>query len=111
MKTIYSIAALLLTGICSLLSAQYKRIYEYNKEKEGWAKVKTVAGTYGFIDKDKKIIVQPIYTKIGKFNEYKQGWALVKNVSNGYGFIDTSGKEIVPANYTLDELKKKCKEQ
>ncbi|WP_300672356.1 WG repeat-containing protein [Soonwooa sp.] len=107
MKFITTITILAASTFFSLVNAQYKKVYSYDKEQAGWAKVKTIGGTFGFIDKNKKVVVQPVYAKIGKFNEYKQGWALVKNISDGYGFIDNTGKEVVPATYTLEELKTK----
>lgn len=80
--------------------AQYEKVYKYDDYHKDWALVKTSSGTFGFIDKQKKLIVQPIYSKIEKFGILDDNFALVKSISDGYGLIDQSGKERVPAIYS-----------
>jgi len=94
MKKIIFTLVLALFACSSYCQSNYKRIYKYDEYNKGWALVKTTAGTYGFIDHDKKAVVQPIYTKIEKF---KSNYALVKTISDSYGYIDRSGKEVVKA--------------
>lgn len=108
---------LLFTGIAvafaTIVFSQgaYKKVYKYGNYKSDWALVKTVSNTYGFMDRDGNLVVQPVYVKIDKF-EYKNGeLAMVKNVSGAYGFIDQNGKEVVAAIYwtkneAIEQLKK-----
>lgn len=95
MKTKLIIFAFICINSLVLAQEKYAKVYNYNDYNTGWAMVKTNAGTYGFINKDKKIVVQPIYSKIEKFGNF----ILVKNVSEAYGLLDKTGKEIVPAIY------------
>lgn len=81
----------------------YKKVYKLNEYNKDWALVKTVSGTYGFVDKNGKVIVQPIYSKIEKFGEYNKDWALIKSISDAYGFIDKTGKVIVDPIYAKIE--------
>jgi len=83
--------------IYSIASAQseYAKVYNYDIYNKGWAMVKTTSGTYGFINKDKKIVVEPIYSKIEKAGDF----LLVKNVSDAYGLLDMNGNEVTPAIY------------
>ena len=81
--------------------SHYKKIYDYNEYHKDWALVKSIAGTYGFIDRSGKEIVPAIYDKIYKFNDKKL--AMVKNVAGAYGFIDDNGKEVVKAIYFKKE--------
>ena len=67
--------------------------------------VKTVSGTFGFIDRSGKIVVPAIYKKVGRFGEVYKGLSRVANVGDKYGFIDSSGKEVVPAIYSKDDIK------
>ena len=70
--------------------------------------VKTVAGTYGLINREGREVVQPVYEKIAKFGEIEKELALVRSVAGTYGFIDKRGKEIVPIVYSsLNEAKEK----
>lgn len=82
-------------------TSHYKKVYDYDEYHKDWALVKTIAGTYGFINREGNEIVPAIYSKIYKFNEKKV--AMVKNVANAYGFIDENGKEVVKAIYWKKE--------
>jgi hypothetical protein len=89
----------------------YKKIYKYDEYNKDWALVKTISGTYGFIDRNGKNVVQPIYNKIEKFDYESGKYALVKTVSGTYGFIDRNGREVLPPLYwnlhdAKEELKK-----
>lgn len=105
---------LIYTFVFALLSlqsfAQYKKVYPYNDYQTNWALVKTKSGTYGFIDKNKKQIVTPIYSKIGKFGIVHKNFAVIKSISDTYGLINKEGEVIVEAIYKnigkFDELKK-----
>jgi len=97
---------LLLVSVAFYVSAQngYQKKYPYDDYNKGWALVKTVSGTYGFVDKSGKAVVPPIYSKIEKFGKYDQDLALVKSISDSYGFIDRQGKVVIPAIYELKEI-------
>lgn len=85
----------------------YKKVYKPGEYQQNWSLVKSITGTYGFIDQSGKEVVHPIYTKIRKFGEYHENIALVKSIANTYGFIDKTGKEVVPAIYSLEEIKQR----
>jgi DUF438 domain-containing protein len=95
------IITLFIISISSFCFSQneYKKIYKYDEYKKDWALVKTISGTYGFIDRNKKTVVQPIYEKIEKFSEGIGKYALVKSVSGSYGYINRNGREVIPAIY------------
>lgn len=95
MKTKLIICAFVWISSLALAQSEYAKVYAYDDYNKGWAMVKTNAGTFGFINKDKKIVVQPIYSKIEKNGDF----ILVKNVSDVYGLLDKSGKEVTPAIY------------
>ena len=78
-------------------TAHYKKVYNFDEYHQDWALVKTIAGTFGFINRDGKEIVPAIYDKIYEFEIQINGkkYAMIKNVANAYGFIDDTGKEIV----------------
>ncbi len=78
----------------------YKKISRYDEYKKDWAMVKTIANTYGFIDKSGNEVVPPIYSKIYKF---EGNYAMVKNISGSYGFIDKNGVEIIKPLYFKKE--------
>lgn len=61
---------------------------------EGFAQV-TKDGKYGFVDKNGKDVVPPIYDDVQDFNE---GFAQVAK-DGKYGFVDQTGKEVVPLIY------------
>jgi len=103
------IVLFLIASSFSFAQEGYKKVYEFGDYHKDWALVKTVSGTYGFIDKDKKVVVQPIYVKIEKFGKHQEGLALVKSIADSYGFIDQNGKEVIPAIYTLGEVKNNFK--
>lgn len=77
----------------------YKKIYEFDEMRTNWAMVKTIANTYGFIDRNNKEVVPAIYSNIFSFElkENNKKYAMVKNVAGAYGFIDENGKEVVKA--------------
>lgn len=103
-KTLLFLLLLTAISVSAQIPSYYKKVYEYNVYHKDWALVKTVTGTYGFIDRSGKEIVPAIYNKIYKFKEGNGKLAMVKSVANSYGFIDDKGKEVVKAIYfTKDE--------
>lgn len=109
MKALIISVSFLLVTTGSFSQIGYKKVYKYDENRKDWALVKTISGTYGFIDSSNKVVVQPIYSKIGKFNQEFGPYALVKSIANTYGLIDNDGKEIIPVIYSLPELKEKYK--
>ncbi|HBS53380.1 MAG TPA: hypothetical protein DD806_05225 [Flavobacterium sp.] len=107
MKSIGFVLVLFLTlnGLAQSSTSHYKKVYQFEVHHQDWAKVKTVADTYGFIDKTGKEIVQAIYTKIYDFEIQKDGkkYAMIKNVAGAFGYIDENGKEIVEGIYWKKE--------
>ncbi|WP_396180717.1 WG repeat-containing protein [Flavobacterium sp.] len=99
MKSIGFTLVLFLTINCFAQSStsHYKKVYKIDAHHQDWALVKTVANTYGFIDKSGKEIVQAIYSRIYNFEIQKDGkkYAMIKNVAGAFGYIDENGKEIV----------------
>lgn len=70
---------------------------------EGFARVHSINGGYGFIDKTGKLITKQMYESAGVFSE---GLAAVETYSNSpneifgkWGFIDTTGNLVIPAKY------------
>jgi stage V sporulation protein SpoVS len=100
-KTILFLFLLTVISISAQNTTNYKKVYDYNEYHKDWALVKSIAGTYGFIDRSGKEIVPAIYAKIYKFNDKKM--AMVKNVAGAYGFIDNNGKEVVKVIYFKKE--------
>jgi hypothetical protein len=78
----------------------YDKVDQFDIVKDNWAKVE-LKGKFGFIDKDGKEVVKPIYNEIGQFDINRDGWAQVK-LNGKYGFIDKDGKEVVKPIY--DEI-------
>ena len=99
MKNKLMILMLILITNLSYSQNGYKRVYDYDEYRKDWALVKTITGTYGFIDKSGKIVVQPIYDKIEKFKINSGEFALVKSISSTYGLINKDGKEVVKTIY------------
>ena len=111
MKT--KLITMLFIAVSSICFAQngYKKVYKYGDYNKDWALVKTISGTYGFIDRNGVKVVEPIYTKIEKFNENFGKYAMVKTVAGSYGFIDRNGKDVIKPIYwnkhdATEELKK-----
>lgn len=70
----------------------------YYFENEGdnhYVIVNETKDKYGFINSDKKIIVEPKYDHVFNFRE---GLAVV-SMNSLYGYIDTNGVEIIPIQY------------
>ena len=59
-------------------------------------------GKYGFIDKDGKTIVEPIYDDATEQNDY--GYSAIKK-DGKWGAIDQFGKIVIEPRYTLNENK------
>ncbi|MBS1571963.1 MAG: WG repeat-containing protein [Bacteroidetes bacterium] len=97
-KKFLTLILLVITTFC-FSQIHYKKIYKHNEYNKDWVLIKTISGTYGFIDRNGKTVVQPIYDKIEKFGKYSNECALVKNIAGAYGFIDRNGKEVIPAIY------------
>lgn len=90
-------------GVLGLAQDGYKKVYPYDEYNAGWALVKTISGTYGFINKEGTVVVEPIYKKINPF-EYNDGQlAMVKNISGAYGFINRQGEVVVEVIYWTKE--------
>lgn len=53
--------------------------------------------TYGFRDKNGKVIVAPVYIKVQDFSD---GMAAVQQVDGKWGFIDTNGNVVITPKYT-----------
>lgn len=104
MKKIFLMLVFVSVTFFTLAQNGYQKKYPYNEYNKGWALVKTQSGTYGFVDKNGKSVVFPIYSKIEKFGQYDQDLALVKSISDSYGFIDRQGKVAIPAIYDLKEI-------
>lgn len=104
-KCILSFLLLVTISGFSQDKSHYKKVYDYNQCHQDWALVKTIANTYGFINREGKEVVPAIYSKIYDFEVKKkqQEFAMVKNVAGAYGFIDKNGKEIVQAIYFKKE--------
>ena len=102
-KTLIFLFLLISIAVSSQNVSHYKKVYDYDVYQKDWAMVKTVAGTYGFINRSGKEIVPAIYAKIYKFNENGKNLAMVKSVANTYGFIDEKGKEIIKTIYFTKE--------
>lgn len=81
------------------VNSPYKKVYQFDEYHQDWALVKTVANTYGFINREYKEIVPAVYSKIYSFESKKdkRKYAMVKNVAGAYGFIDENGKEVIKA--------------
>jgi hypothetical protein len=106
-KSIYLIITILVTLNCfsQKINSHYKKVYAYDDDYQGWALVKTIANTYGYIDKNGKEVVPSIYSKIYPFetkNNTKK-YAMIKNVAGAYGFIDENGKEFIQGIYWKKE--------
>lgn len=107
MKLKQLLIGVLLFSSVSYGQTGYKKVYKSGEYRQDWSLVKTITGTYGFIDKSGKEVVHPIYAKIWKFGEYHENIALVKSIAGTYGFIDKTGKEVVQAIYSLEEIKQR----
>lgn len=101
MKRLTLLFSFLLISLMAFAQSSYQKIYAYNQYNKDWALVKTVSGTYGFIDRKGKAVVPAIYAKIQKFGKYNANLAMVKSISDTYGFIDRNGKVVIPAIYEL----------
>lgn len=101
MKRLTLLFSFLLITLMAFAQSSYQKIYAYNQYNKDWALVKTVSGTYGFIDRKGKAVVPAIYAKIQKFGKYNANLAMVKSISDTYGFIDRNGKVVIPAIYEL----------
>lgn len=108
-ERLFTLAFVVFSTFC-FAQNEYKKIYNYDEFNKDWALIKTISNTYGFIDKNGSIVVQPIYSKINKFEFNNEKYALVKNIAGAYGFIDRNGKEIIPVIYwKKDEAIEKLK--
>lgn len=99
-----------ITSFAQKSTTHYAKVYDYDVYHKDWALVKTIAKTYGFINRDGKEVVPALYGKIYKFGEYVEKLALVKTVADSYGFIDEQGIEVLKAiNFTKEEAIQKLK--
>lgn len=97
-KRFFTLALIIVSTLCFAQNG-YKKVGKFDVYNKDWALVKTISGTYGFINWKGETVVQPIYDKIEKFTENLGKYALVKSVAGSYGFIDRNGKEVIPAIY------------
>lgn len=66
---------------------------------EGLARISSVGGKEGFVDKAGKWVIQPVFDAVGDFSE---GLAIVR-ISNKRGFIDKTGKVVIEAQFNWAE--------
>lgn len=99
MKIALLVSGIFLTFLPLYGQKEYARIYRYDTYQQDWAKVKSICGTFGFIDRSGKIIVEPVYKSIAAFGEHHPELAVVQSVSGFYGCIDKTGREIIPTIY------------
>lgn len=104
MKRLILLFSFLIFSSIAFAQNSYQKTYAYNQYNKDWALVKTVSGTYGFIDRKGKAVVPAIYAKIDKFGKYNADLAMVKSISDTYGFIDRNGKVVIPAIYELKTI-------
>ena len=102
-KTLLFLLLLTAISVSAQNPSHYKKVYDYDVYHKDWALAKSIAGTYGFIDRNGKEIVPAIYNKIYKFKENNEKFAMVKSIANSYGFIDDKGKEVIKAIYFTKE--------
>ena len=81
------------------LQAQYKKTYKPNSDIVGLTKVKSIAGSIGYINAEGKEVIPVIYKKIYKLNQDHPNWIKVKSLTGNYGYVTIDGKEVVPAIY------------
>jgi len=74
----------------SIPENEFERYEFIDAYSEGLAKVKNEEGKYGFIDKERKEVIEPMYDEAKKFSE---GFAAVRK-DNQWTFINKEGKEI-----------------
>jgi hypothetical protein len=53
---------------------------------------------WGFCDKDKNIVIQPIYKSVSFF---KNNFSIVTSVDGKFGTINKEGKEVIPCKYEV----------
>lgn len=99
MKSKLLVIVLLLITTLGYSQKNYRRIYNSNKNHNDWKLIKSIVGTYGFIDNAGKVVVPPIYKRIGKFGRVGENYSLVKSITGMFGLIDYNGKEVIPCNY------------
>ena len=97
-KRFFILAFVVISTLCFAQNG-YKKVRRYDEYNKDWAQVKTISGTYGFINLKGETVVQPIYDKIEKFSENSGKYALVKSVADSFGYIDRKGKEVIPTIY------------
>ena len=97
-KRFLTLAFFVVSTICFAQNG-YKKVGKYDEYNKDWALVKTISGTYGFVNRNGETVVEPIYDEIEKFTENSGKYALVKSVAGSYGFIDRNGKEVIPIIY------------
>ncbi len=76
-------------------SQLYKGIGSFGKQ--GLAQIQDAAGTFGLINTDLQVVVEPMYFSIGEFNDL--GMAPACRYTNKCGYINTKGTEIITPVY------------
>lgn len=108
-KIFFTLVCIALSTICYAQNG-YKKVSKLGVYNKDWALVKTINGTYGFINSNDETVVQPIYGKIEKFSKNDGEFALVKSVAGSFGFIDRKGNEVIPTIYwTKNEANEQLK--
>jgi WG containing repeat len=79
-------------------SATYKTITSFNKR--GLAVTQSNSNTFGIINNQLDVILEPKYAFIGEFNEF--GLSIVSYPNKKFGYINTLGNEIIPPAF--DEI-------
>ncbi|GEM_PF-781749 len=103
MKNCIVIFIILLNSLVVYSQGTYKKVYKYGEYNDNWAMVKTISGTYGFINREGQEVVPSIYAKIYKFGGCGVDFVLLKTISGMYGLINKEGKEVVPTIYARIE--------
>ncbi len=73
----------------------YESIGDFNTF--GLATIRTEAKTYGLIDTNLNVVLEPSFTSIGSFNEF--GLAPACRTASQCGYLNTDGREVLPMRY------------
>lgn len=85
-----------------IVPAKYGEIHCYN---EGLAAFLTDEGKWGFMDKNQKVVIEPIYTNINFFkpnparHPFNEGLANVQFQNGYWNFINTKGETVIAGNF------------
>lgn len=114
MKNYLFLLTMLSTTLAShAQNTQLKATNDGLSEKENpseWILVYAPDGLMGYLNREGKEVVAPVYEMIYPFGEYKKDWARVEILGGLTGFIDTTGKFVVEPKYEYIEKFGKYKE-